>query len=177
MRLHSSLSLHTELLFVSEFHHQISKVSFHPLLGISKNIRIIGSAVGTRKDIWDAIEFVKRGVVTPRVQMAGLDDLSDIAQDFQKVRRSIFSSLLPSVNHRSGLCHRRRPNMTFAFVMKTTKLPPVTSQRSLKYHLPRVDDKDQKLVVCAYWKLEGLVTFTNWKSDRSKDARDVCRGV
>ncbi len=68
------------------------QVRFHPILGISKNIRIIGSAVGTRKDIWDAIEFVKRGVVTPRVQMARLEDLSDIAQNFQKVSRSIFFS-------------------------------------------------------------------------------------
>lgn len=60
-------------------------VRFHPLLGISKNIRIIGSAVGTRKDIWDAIEFVKRGVVKPRVEAANLDDLTDISKNFQKV--------------------------------------------------------------------------------------------
>ncbi|KAI1608289.1 alcohol dehydrogenase [Exophiala viscosa] len=60
------------------------KVRFHPLLGISKNIRIIGSAVGTRKDIWDAIDFVKRGVVTPRVEKAALDDLTEISKTFQK---------------------------------------------------------------------------------------------
>lgn len=64
----------------------------HPIATISKNIRIIGSAVGTRKDIWDAIEFVARGVVNPRVQMASLDDLSDIAKNFQKVSQCIFVS-------------------------------------------------------------------------------------
>ncbi|KIW21610.1 hypothetical protein PV08_02190 [Exophiala spinifera] len=56
----------------------------HPLATIGKNVRIIGSAVGTRKDIWDAIEFVARGAVKPRVQMASLDDLSDIVKNFQK---------------------------------------------------------------------------------------------
>ncbi|KAJ9634458.1 hypothetical protein H2204_006283 [Knufia peltigerae] len=65
----------------------------HPIATISKNIRIIGSAVGTRKDIWDAIEFVARGVVKPRVQMATLDDLSDIAKNFQKVS---YQPALPS---------------------------------------------------------------------------------
>jgi propanol-preferring alcohol dehydrogenase len=61
------------------------QVRFHPHLGIGKNVRIVGSAVGTRKDIWDAVEFVKRGVVTPVVEMAKLDDLSDIARNFGKV--------------------------------------------------------------------------------------------
>lgn len=61
------------------------QVSFHPLLGISKNVRIIGSAVGTRKDIWEAIEFVKRGSVKPMVEMASLNDLSEIAKKFGKV--------------------------------------------------------------------------------------------
>ncbi|OQU99917.1 Alcohol dehydrogenase GroES-like domain-containing protein [Cladophialophora immunda] len=59
-------------------------VSFHPTLGISKGVRIIGSAVGTRKDIWEAIEFVQRGAVKPAVEMATLDDLSDIAKKFGK---------------------------------------------------------------------------------------------
>ncbi|KIW87821.1 uncharacterized protein Z519_11405 [Cladophialophora bantiana CBS 173.52] len=60
------------------------RVSFHPTLGISKGVRIIGSAVGTRKDIWEAIEFVQRGAVKPAVEMASLDDLNDIAKNFGK---------------------------------------------------------------------------------------------
>ncbi|OAL37529.1 hypothetical protein AYO20_03036 [Fonsecaea nubica] len=60
-------------------------VTFHPILGISKGVKIIGSAVGTRKDIWEAIEFVQRGAVKPAVEMATLDDLSDIAKNFGKV--------------------------------------------------------------------------------------------
>lgn len=65
------------------------QVRFHPIMCIGKNVRIIGSAVGTRKDIWDAIEFVQRGVVTPVVEMASLDDLSDIAKNFGKVRACV----------------------------------------------------------------------------------------
>lgn len=60
-------------------------MSFHPLPFIAKGIRVIGSAVGTRKDIWDAIEFVDRGVVKPAIEMAKLEDLSDIAKNFGKV--------------------------------------------------------------------------------------------
>ena len=61
------------------------EVSFHPTLGINKGVRIVGSAVGTRQDIWEAIEFVQRGAVKPVVDMATLDDLSDIAKNFGKV--------------------------------------------------------------------------------------------
>lgn len=63
------------------------KLSFHPTLSIRTGIRIIGSAVGTRQDIWEAIEFVQRGVVKPVVQMASLDDLSEIANNFGKVSK------------------------------------------------------------------------------------------
>jgi D-arabinose 1-dehydrogenase-like Zn-dependent alcohol dehydrogenase len=58
-------------------------------MGINDGIRIIGSAVGTRQDIWEAIEFVQRGVVKLVVEMATLDDLSNIADNFGKVRTSI----------------------------------------------------------------------------------------
>jgi alcohol dehydrogenase, propanol-preferring len=61
------------------------KVRFHPSLGINKGARIIGSAVGTRQDIWEAIEFVQRGAVKPAVEMAALEDLTDIAKNFGKV--------------------------------------------------------------------------------------------
>jgi propanol-preferring alcohol dehydrogenase len=60
-------------------------VTFHPQLLVSKNVHIVGSAVGTRKDIWDAIGFVERGVVKPKVERAKLEDLSDIASSFGQV--------------------------------------------------------------------------------------------
>ena len=58
------------------------KVSFRPSIGINKGVRVIGSAVGTRKDTWEAIEFVQRGAVNPAVEMATLDDPTDIAKNF-----------------------------------------------------------------------------------------------
>ena len=63
------------------------KVSFHPTLGINKGVRITGSAVGTRQDIWEAIEFVQRGAVKPAVEKASLDNLTDIAKNFGKVSK------------------------------------------------------------------------------------------
>ncbi|KAK5045562.1 hypothetical protein LTR84_009180 [Exophiala bonariae] len=58
------------------------QVGFDPITLISKNIKLIGSAVGTRQDIWDAIEFVARGEVKPKVEMARLEDLSQISKNF-----------------------------------------------------------------------------------------------
>lgn len=60
-------------------------VNFHPLLFIDRGIRIIGSAVGTRGDILEALEFVRRGLVKPDIKIIGLDDLNAVAQDFGKV--------------------------------------------------------------------------------------------
>ncbi len=85
------------------------QVSFNPLLGVGKNIRIIGSSVGTRKDIWEAVEFVSRGLVNPVVAMAALDDLSDIAQNFGKVGSPILVLLCAlKANDETGfgkICH------------------------------------------------------------------------
>jgi propanol-preferring alcohol dehydrogenase len=55
-------------------------VNFHPLTFIDLGIRIIGSAVGTRLDIREALMFVQRGLVTPTVHMARLEDLSEIGE-------------------------------------------------------------------------------------------------
>jgi propanol-preferring alcohol dehydrogenase len=55
-------------------------VSFHPITFIDRGIKIIGSAVGTRLDIREALTFVQRGLVTPKVHMAKLEDLSKIAE-------------------------------------------------------------------------------------------------
>jgi alcohol dehydrogenase, propanol-preferring len=59
-------------------------IKVHPLEFVDKGIHIIGSAVGTRKDILEAVEFVNRGVVKPSVTIANLDDLTDISKKFDK---------------------------------------------------------------------------------------------
>jgi propanol-preferring alcohol dehydrogenase len=69
-------------------------VSFHPIPFIGRGVRIIGSAVGTRKDIWEAIEFVQRGAVKPAVEMVTLDDLTDIAKNFGKASGPLFFSFV-----------------------------------------------------------------------------------
>lgn len=60
------------------------RVSFHPVELVNKGIRIIGSAVGTRQDILEAVEFVSRGVVKASISIASLDDLTDISTKFDK---------------------------------------------------------------------------------------------
>ena len=58
---------------------------FHPAWFVDKGIRIIGSAVGTRGDLLEAVDFVSRGVVIPAVKVVSLDQLSEIAMGFSKV--------------------------------------------------------------------------------------------
>lgn len=55
-------------------------MNFHPLSFIDHGYRIIGSAVGTRGDVLEALEFVDRKQVTPTVQMAKLEDLTEMAK-------------------------------------------------------------------------------------------------
>ncbi|OCL14611.1 alcohol dehydrogenase [Glonium stellatum] len=50
-----------------------------PIVMIDNGFRIIGSAVGTRGDILEAIDFVRRKVVRPAVMTARLEDLNGIA--------------------------------------------------------------------------------------------------
>ncbi|KAL4883186.1 hypothetical protein BJY04DRAFT_226660 [Aspergillus karnatakaensis] len=54
------------------------EVSFHPLLLIDKGIRIIGSAVGTRDDIREAVELLVSGKVVPDVQVIEFDKLISV---------------------------------------------------------------------------------------------------
>ncbi|KAL4861874.1 hypothetical protein BDV12DRAFT_207683 [Aspergillus spectabilis] len=54
------------------------EVSFQPLLLIDKGVRIIGSAVGTRDDIREAVEFLVSGKVVPDVQVVEFDQLISI---------------------------------------------------------------------------------------------------
>ncbi|KAL4890897.1 hypothetical protein BDV59DRAFT_183346 [Aspergillus ambiguus] len=55
-------------------------VHFHPLLFIDRGIRVIGSMVGSKGDIADAVRFVQRKAVVPDVEVTTLDRLSDIMQ-------------------------------------------------------------------------------------------------
>lgn len=59
-------------------------MSIHPLQFISMGYKIMGSAVGTRKDTLEALEFVKRGLVTPKVQWGTLDKLGLLMDDVIK---------------------------------------------------------------------------------------------
>ncbi|POS74974.1 hypothetical protein DHEL01_v206636 [Diaporthe helianthi] len=56
----------------------------HPLMFIASGWRIMGSAVGTRRDTLEALEFIKRGLVKPKVQWAELDRLADLMDDVSK---------------------------------------------------------------------------------------------
>lgn len=73
-------------------------VQFHPLQFIDMGIRIIGSAVGTRGDVSEALKFVARGEVVPRVQRLNLKGLDEIALAFKKGEvRIILSSFSISI--------------------------------------------------------------------------------
>lgn len=65
-------------------------VQFHPLQFIDNGFKVIGSAVGTRTDVLEALEFVARGEVKPRVQTATLEDLNKISDEFKKGEVSFF---------------------------------------------------------------------------------------
>ncbi|KAJ4249147.1 hypothetical protein NW762_012482 [Fusarium torreyae] len=60
-------------------------VSFHPLLLIDRGFKIIGSAVGTRQDLMEAIDFVQAGLVKPTIIVERFTDLPDLLSDFANV--------------------------------------------------------------------------------------------
>lgn len=62
-----------------------TKVSFHPITLIDLGIKIKASLVGGRGDILEALEFVRRGVVKPKVQKIGLGDLNDYVRKVSEV--------------------------------------------------------------------------------------------
>ncbi|ETN44935.1 uncharacterized protein HMPREF1541_09810 [Cyphellophora europaea CBS 101466] len=62
-------------------------VNFHPAWFIGKGIRIIGSAVGTRQDILEALEFLRRKVVKPVVEIVELDQLNAITDGLDKATK------------------------------------------------------------------------------------------
>jgi propanol-preferring alcohol dehydrogenase len=51
---------------------------------IDLGVRVIGSAVGTRGDVLEALAFVERGEVKPTVKTARLEQLNEIAGEFGK---------------------------------------------------------------------------------------------
>ncbi|KAJ8121158.1 hypothetical protein ONZ43_g2322 [Nemania bipapillata] len=55
-------------------------ISFHPLDFIGTGVKLVGSLTGTRADTIEALRLVQKGVVTPKVQMTSLEDLSDAIQ-------------------------------------------------------------------------------------------------
>lgn len=57
-----------------------SKISLHPLLLIDYGIRIIGSLTGDRVDIAEAAEFVRKGLVKPKIKEIDIAELGDYAQ-------------------------------------------------------------------------------------------------
>jgi propanol-preferring alcohol dehydrogenase len=54
----------------------------HPIDFIARGVKIVGSAVGTRRDILDAVDFVRRGVVKPKVEVVKLENLTEICAKF-----------------------------------------------------------------------------------------------
>lgn len=56
-----------------------SQISFHPLRLIDYGIRIIGSITGDRVDVAEAAEFVRKGLVKPRVTEIDIQELGEYA--------------------------------------------------------------------------------------------------
>lgn len=60
-------------------------MSLHPLVLIDRGITVLGTLVGTRTETLEALDFVRRGVVTPAVNIIGLEELSDVARNLATV--------------------------------------------------------------------------------------------
>jgi len=58
----------------------VDKMQLHPLTFIDNGIRLIGTVVGTRADILEAVEFVRRGTVVPRVEIVSLADITKVTK-------------------------------------------------------------------------------------------------
>ncbi|KXH36855.1 zinc-binding dehydrogenase [Colletotrichum simmondsii] len=57
-----------------------AKVNFNPIWLIGKGWKILSSSVGSRADILEALEFVRRRVVVPNVHVGKIDDLEELVQ-------------------------------------------------------------------------------------------------
>jgi alcohol dehydrogenase, propanol-preferring len=89
----------------------------HPVDFIARGVRVVGSAVGTRGDILEALDFVARKVVVPTVELATLDDLTGIAAKFADGTVSFFSGEGVCSDYFVWLtvCSRLLLNMLFDF--------------------------------------------------------------
>ncbi|TLS26803.1 hypothetical protein PpBr36_04117 [Pyricularia pennisetigena] len=58
--------------------------SFNPFEVLSYGYKIVGSVTGTRVDVLEALDFVKRGLVAPKVRRAQLSDIQSIIQDVSR---------------------------------------------------------------------------------------------
>ncbi|TPX10285.1 uncharacterized protein E0L32_008690 [Thyridium curvatum] len=56
-------------------------VHFHPAMCVAFGWQVKGSAVGTRRDILEALEFVRRGLVTPRTEWGRLEDMTTLLEN------------------------------------------------------------------------------------------------
>ncbi|KAJ5927931.1 hypothetical protein N7466_006887 [Penicillium verhagenii] len=54
-----------------------AKLGINPLKFIDFGIRFVGSITGDRIDVAEAVEFVRRGLVVPKVTVIGFDELGD----------------------------------------------------------------------------------------------------
>ncbi|KAI6752293.1 hypothetical protein HG530_013662 [Fusarium avenaceum] len=61
-----------------------AKILFHPLWFIDNGWTVKGSSVGTRADILEALQFVKRGLVTPKIKWAELEDIENLMDKMSK---------------------------------------------------------------------------------------------
>ncbi|KAK1967908.1 zinc-binding dehydrogenase [Colletotrichum sublineola] len=57
-----------------------ARVTFNPLWLIGQGWKILSSCVGTRADILEALEFVRRRAVVPKVQVGRLEDIQELVQ-------------------------------------------------------------------------------------------------
>lgn len=69
------------------------KMQLHPLLLIDSGAKMIGSVIGTRVDTIEAIEFVQRGLVIPKVEWAKLEDIEKLMTNVAQGKVSFFSLL------------------------------------------------------------------------------------
>ncbi|QQK43170.1 Alcohol dehydrogenase [Penicillium digitatum] len=66
-----------------------SKISLHPLPLIDYGIRIIGSITGDRVDLAEAAEYVRKGLVKPRVTEVEIHDLENYAGRVNELDRKL----------------------------------------------------------------------------------------
>lgn len=64
--------------------------SVAPIQFINRGVRIVGSAVGSRGDVLEAVEFIRRGVVKPEVEVVGLADVEAVCAKFAEGKVGVF---------------------------------------------------------------------------------------